>query len=67
MAMDPTVVFIHCHGLRVNLGVLGPAWGQLADLFPVSVSVPAAGNVGVLCEEPHQTLHGRNCHPHESE
>ena len=52
------VVFIGSHGPWVGLGVPHRLWCQHADLFSVSVSVPAAGNVGVLCEEPHQTLHG---------
>ena len=51
--------FIYSHGLMVSPGVLHPLWCQLADLFfSISVPVPAAGNVGVICEEPHQTLHG---------
>lgn len=52
------VVFIGSRGPGVGLGVSHRLWCQLADLLSVSVFVPAAGNVGVLCEEPHQTLHG---------
>lgn len=31
---------------------------QLVDVLSASVSVPAAGDAGVLREEPHPSLHG---------
>lgn len=51
------VVLILVPGPGASPRVLYP-WCPLADLFSVSVSVPATGDAGVLCEEPHQTLYG---------
>lgn len=54
---DCTVASFLAHGP----GGAGEFWVhtcQRTDLLSFSVSVPAAGHVGVLREEPHQTLHG---------